>query len=148
MIFYPHQTQSGHSEYYFQALTFSLFWQRTQNRKRLFGPIFNLTDAGWINLNFAWAAMFASCLFVRIFRIFILWTENIGENSRLLVTWSWCFPLSLFSLLYCVNTLNLLKSNLARTYRELLCRYSSSHVPIKTVQSKNVLLHVQNILLV
>ena len=33
---------------------------------RLFGPIFNLTEKGWKNLNFAWAAMFAlmSCLHI------------------------------------------------------------------------------------
>lgn len=34
--------------------------------QRLFGPIFNLTEKGWKNLNFAWAAMFAlmSCLHI------------------------------------------------------------------------------------
>ena len=34
--------------------------------QRLFGPIFNLTAKGWINLNFAWAGMFIvmSCLHV------------------------------------------------------------------------------------
>lgn len=34
--------------------------------QRLFGPIFNLTEKGWKNLNFAWAAMFIlmSCLHV------------------------------------------------------------------------------------
>ena len=34
--------------------------------KRLFGPIFNLSDAGWINLNFAWAAMFALMSFLHV----------------------------------------------------------------------------------
>lgn len=34
--------------------------------QRLFGPIFNLTEKGWKNLNFTWAAMFVfmSCLHV------------------------------------------------------------------------------------
>ncbi|OTG67038.1 septation protein IspZ [Acinetobacter sp. ANC 4470] len=34
--------------------------------QRLFSPIFNLTEKGWKNLNFAWAAMFAlmSCLHI------------------------------------------------------------------------------------
>ena len=39
--------------------------------KRLFGPIFNLTDAGWKNLNFAWAAMFALMSFLHIFFAFL-----------------------------------------------------------------------------
>ena len=39
--------------------------------KRLFGPIFNLTDAGWINLNFAWAAMFALMSFLHVFFAFL-----------------------------------------------------------------------------
>ena len=39
--------------------------------KRLFGPIFNLTDASWINLNFAWAAMFALMSFLHVFFAFL-----------------------------------------------------------------------------
>ena len=39
--------------------------------KRLFGPIFNLTDAGWKNLNFAWAAMFALMSFLHEFFAFL-----------------------------------------------------------------------------
>ena len=39
--------------------------------KRLFGPIFNLSDAGWINLNFAWAAMFALMSFLHVFFAFL-----------------------------------------------------------------------------
>lgn len=39
--------------------------------KRLFGPIFNLTDSGWINLNFAWAAMFALMSFLHLFFAFL-----------------------------------------------------------------------------
>ena len=39
--------------------------------KRLFGPIFNLTDSGWINLNFAWAAMFALMSFLHVFFAFL-----------------------------------------------------------------------------
>ena len=39
--------------------------------KRLFGPIFNLTEAGWINLNFAWAAMFALMSFLHVFFAFL-----------------------------------------------------------------------------
>lgn len=39
--------------------------------KRFFGPIFNLTDAGWINLNFAWAAMFALMSFLHVFFAFL-----------------------------------------------------------------------------
>lgn len=39
--------------------------------KRLFGPIFNLTDAGWINLNLAWAAMFALMSFLHVFFAFL-----------------------------------------------------------------------------
>ena len=39
--------------------------------KRLFGPIFNLTDAGWINLNFVWAAMFALMSFLHVFFAFL-----------------------------------------------------------------------------
>ena len=39
--------------------------------KRLFGPIFNLTDAGWKNLNFAWAAMFALMSFLHVFFAFL-----------------------------------------------------------------------------
>lgn len=38
---------------------------------RLFGPIFNLSDAGWINLNFAWAAMFALMSFLHVFFAFL-----------------------------------------------------------------------------
>ena len=39
--------------------------------KRLFCPIFNLTDAGWKNLNFAWAAMFALMSFLHVFFAFL-----------------------------------------------------------------------------
>lgn len=39
--------------------------------KRLFGPIFNLTDAGWKNLNFAWTAMFALMSFLHVFFAFL-----------------------------------------------------------------------------
>ncbi|MBL8284519.1 MAG: septation protein IspZ [Acinetobacter johnsonii] len=39
--------------------------------KRLFGPIFNLTEAGWKNLNFAWAAMFALMSFLHVFFAFL-----------------------------------------------------------------------------
>ena len=39
--------------------------------KRLFGPIFNLFDSGWINLNFAWAAMFALMSFLHVFFAFL-----------------------------------------------------------------------------
>lgn len=39
--------------------------------KRLFDPIFNLTDSGWINLNFAWAAMFALMSFLHVFFAFL-----------------------------------------------------------------------------
>ena len=39
--------------------------------KRLFGAIFNLTDAGWKNLNFAWAAMFALMSFLHVFFAFL-----------------------------------------------------------------------------
>ncbi len=39
--------------------------------KRLLGPIFNLTDAGWKNLNFAWAAMFALMSFLHVFFAFL-----------------------------------------------------------------------------
>lgn len=39
--------------------------------KRLFGPIFNLSDAGWININFAWAAMFALMSFLHVFFAFL-----------------------------------------------------------------------------
>ena len=39
--------------------------------KRLFGPIFNLSDAGWIHLNFAWAAMFALMSFLHVFFAFL-----------------------------------------------------------------------------
>ena len=39
--------------------------------KRLLGPIFNLSDAGWINLNFAWAAMFALMSFLHVFFAFL-----------------------------------------------------------------------------
>lgn len=38
---------------------------------RLFGPIFNLSDSGWINLNFAWAAMFALMSFLHVFFAFL-----------------------------------------------------------------------------
>ena len=39
--------------------------------KRLFGPIFNLSDSGWININFAWAAMFALMSFLHVFFAFL-----------------------------------------------------------------------------
>ncbi len=39
--------------------------------QRLFGPIFNLTEKGWKNLNFAWAAMFVVMACLHIFFAFI-----------------------------------------------------------------------------
>ena len=39
--------------------------------KRLFGPIFNLSDAGWINVNFAWAALFALMSLLHVFFAFL-----------------------------------------------------------------------------
>ena len=38
--------------------------------QRLFGPVFNLTEAGWKNLNYAWAAMFAVMSFLHVFFVF------------------------------------------------------------------------------
>ena len=48
--------------------------------QRLFGPIFNLTEQGWKNLNFAWAAMFIfmSCLHV-FFAFLFLGGKYWGE---------------------------------------------------------------------
>ncbi len=47
--------------------------------QRLFGPVFNLTEAGWKNLNYAWAAMFAVMSFLtRIFCIFIYGWKILG----------------------------------------------------------------------
>ena len=39
--------------------------------QRLFGPVFNLTEAGWKNLNYAWAAMFAIMSFLHVFFAFL-----------------------------------------------------------------------------
>ena len=39
--------------------------------QRLFGPVFNLTEAGWKNLNYAWAAMFAVMSFLHVFFAFL-----------------------------------------------------------------------------
>ncbi|UNT62338.1 septation protein IspZ [Acinetobacter towneri] len=39
--------------------------------QRLFGPVFNLTEAGWKNLNYTWAAMFAVMSFLHIFFAFL-----------------------------------------------------------------------------
>ncbi|NNG77740.1 septation protein IspZ [Acinetobacter sp. ANC 4277] len=48
--------------------------------QRLFGPIFNLTEKGWKNLNFAWAAMFIfmSCLHI-FFAFLFLGGKYWGE---------------------------------------------------------------------
>ena len=35
--------------------------------QRLFGPVFDLTEKGWMKLNFAWAAMFAFMSFLHCF---------------------------------------------------------------------------------
>lgn len=40
--------------------------------QRLFGPVFNLTEAGWKNLNYTWAAMFAVMSFLHVFFAFLL----------------------------------------------------------------------------
>ncbi|WP_180009240.1 septation protein IspZ [Acinetobacter sp. YH12238] len=37
----------------------------------LFGPVFNLTEVGWKNLNYAWAAMFAVMSFLHVFFAFL-----------------------------------------------------------------------------
>ena len=39
--------------------------------QRLFGPVFNLSPKGWLNLNFAWAAMFAVMSFLHVFFAFL-----------------------------------------------------------------------------
>lgn len=39
--------------------------------QRLFGPVFNLTEAGWKNLNYVWAAMFAIMSFLHVFFAFL-----------------------------------------------------------------------------
>ena len=39
--------------------------------QRLFGPVFNLTEAGWKNLNYAWAAMLAIMSFLHVFFAFL-----------------------------------------------------------------------------
>ena len=39
--------------------------------QRLFGPVFNLTEAGWKNLNYAWPAMFAVMSFLHVFFAFL-----------------------------------------------------------------------------
>ena len=39
--------------------------------QRLFGPVFNLTEAGWKNLNYTWAAMFAIMSFLHVFFAFL-----------------------------------------------------------------------------
>ena len=39
--------------------------------QRLFGPVFNLTEAGWKNLNYTWAAMFAVMSFLHVFFAFL-----------------------------------------------------------------------------
>ena len=39
--------------------------------QRLFGPVFNLTEAGWNNLNYAWAARFAIMSFLHVFFAFL-----------------------------------------------------------------------------
>ncbi|MGE8560556.1 MAG: inner membrane-spanning protein YciB [Acinetobacter sp.] len=48
--------------------------------QRLFGPIFNLTEQGWKNLNFAWAGMFIfmSCLHI-FFAFLFLGGKYWGE---------------------------------------------------------------------
>lgn len=39
--------------------------------QRLFGLVFNLTEAGWKNLNYTWAAMFAVMSFLHVFFAFL-----------------------------------------------------------------------------
>ncbi|HHW52947.1 inner membrane-spanning protein YciB [Acinetobacter towneri] len=39
--------------------------------QRLFGPVFHLTEAGWKNLNYAWAVMFAVMSFLHVFFAFL-----------------------------------------------------------------------------
>ena len=39
--------------------------------QRLFGPIFNLSEKGWLKLNYAWAAMFALMSFLHVFFAFL-----------------------------------------------------------------------------
>ncbi|UIZ58061.1 septation protein IspZ [Acinetobacter sp. SCLZS86] len=39
--------------------------------QRLFGPVFNLSEAGWKNLNYTWAAMFAVMSFLHVFFAFL-----------------------------------------------------------------------------
>ncbi|WP_179995553.1 septation protein IspZ [Acinetobacter sp. YH16053] len=39
--------------------------------QRLFGPVFNLAEAGWKNLNYTWAAMFAVMSFLHVFFAFL-----------------------------------------------------------------------------
>ena len=39
--------------------------------QRLFGPVFNLSEAGWKNLNYAWAAMFGVMSFLHVFFAFL-----------------------------------------------------------------------------
>ena len=39
--------------------------------QRLFGPVFNLSEAGWKNLNYAWATMFAVMSFLHVFFAFL-----------------------------------------------------------------------------
>ena len=39
--------------------------------QRLFGSVFNLTEAGWKNLNYTWAAMFAVMSFLHVFFAFL-----------------------------------------------------------------------------
>ena len=39
--------------------------------QRLFGPVFNLTEAGWKNLNYTWVAMFVVMSFLHVFFAFL-----------------------------------------------------------------------------
>lgn len=58
--------------------------------QRLFGPIFNLTEKGWKNLNFTWAAMFVfmSCLHVFFAFLFVggkYWGEFTAFGDMLVM---------------------------------------------------------------
>lgn len=54
--------------------------------KRLFGPVLDLTDRGWIKLNYAWPPCLSSCpAYIFSLHIFMQ-AENIGVNSLHLVT--------------------------------------------------------------
>lgn len=54
--------------------------------QRLFDPILALSEKGWKNLNFAWAAMFVVMSGLHVFFAFYSTAENIGVNLLHLVT--------------------------------------------------------------